>query len=269
MEHGRNCIRRSMAIHKKMPEPPNVLSSQDNKSKIACRAFAKGCGARMFIMEKGSTHSFKRVATYGIKRGAGEAIKNANEYWYIDNGYIGKIDEYFRVCHNSMVHDGRGDYPKDRFNRLKIKLKDWRKSGNHIVLCPSSPIMQEFLGLEAHPGNWVKETIKEIRKHTDRKVIVSTKFGDGINDFQKTPSNHPFNEVIKNAWAVVTYNSSIIVKSVVAGVPVVSLSPERRIGDLSLIEDPILERDFLYNLAHQQWSLEEMLEGQAWRGLNE
>lgn len=258
-----------MAIHKKLPEPPITLTSRDRKSVIACRTFAAGCGGECLLLKTNNPRHLKKIATYGIKRGAGGAIKRSEEYWYMDNGYIGKIDEYFRICHNSIVHDGRGDYPKDRFNKLNIKLKDWRKSGSHIVLCPSSPIMQEFLGLEAHPGNWVKETIKEIRKHTDRKIIVSTKFGDGINDFQKTPSKHPFSQVIKNAWAVVTYNSSVIVKSVVAGVPVVSLSPERRIGDLSLIEDPTLERGFLYNLAYQQWSLDEILQGQAWRELNE
>ena len=255
-----------MVVHKRLPKPPITLASRDNKSKLVCRAFAKGCKGK--ISPFGETF-FKRIATYGIKRGTDQAIKKSKEYWYIDNGYMGQRDHYFKICYNSIVHSGKGDYPKDRFNQLDIKLKDWRKTGDHIVLCPASPRMNRFLGLEDQPGDWTERTIEEIQKYTDRKIVVSTKFGDGIRIFSKIPSKHPFQEVIKNAWAVVTYNSSVIVKSVAMGVPVISLSPERKIGSLSSIENPLMERGFLYSLAYNQWSIQEIESGQAWRELNE
>ena len=262
-----------------------VVVTEHSISRRVCQSFAEGCdGVLVSPDECGS-----RIATYGIKRGSGEAIHRAEEYWHIDNGYYmssiryymssiqGRhpFEGYYRITHNGTMHNGDGDYPKDRFNKLvKEKMRDWRKTGDHIVLIPPSTPFQEFLGIHGpSSSSWLRNTLEEIKKYTDRKILVSTKFGSGwedevTKDMKKIPSENPYREAIENAWALVTYNSNCMTDAVIKGVPIISLSPERKIGSVAEIENPPMNRDFLYGLAYQQWTLEEMRTGQAWRELN-
>ena len=111
--------------------------------------------------------------------------------------------------------------------------------------------------------------ISELKQYTDRDIVVSTKYGDGLTCFTKTPSKNPFREIIKNAWAVVTFNSNTMVDSLIGGVPVISLTSDRKVGSLEEIENPIMDRAILYNLAYRQWTLKAFASGQAWRELND
>ena len=43
----------------------------------------------------------------------------------------------------------------------------------------------------------------------------------------------------------------------------------RKIGSIKEIENPIMDRGFLKNLAYKQWSRAEMESGKAWRELND
>jgi len=60
-----------------------------------------------------------------------------------------------------------------------------------------------------------------------------------------------------------------MVDSLIEGVPVVSLTNDRKIGSLSEIEQPVMDRKILYNLAYMQWTLKQFASGQAWMELNE
>ena len=256
-----------MEIHKEKYPKPDVVSPMFHRGRRVAEAFAHGCGANLYD----NTHRGKYIATYGIKYTTDEAIKLSENFWYMDNGYYGDTREYFRICYNKFIDDGLREYPKDRFEKFNITFKDWRQKGDHIVISPPSPVLQRFFGIgnDNDPGEWVKNLIKEIRQYTDRKIIVSTKYGDGISVFTKTPSKHPFEEAIKNAWALVTYNSNVMTKSLAEGIPVISLTEDRKIGSISEIETPVMNRDFLSNLAYRQWNLDEIRSGQAWRELNE
>jgi hypothetical protein len=59
------------------------------------------------------------------------------------------------------------------------------------------------------------------------------------------------------------------VDALVAGVPVITTSPMRKIGSLAEIESPVMDRSFLKNLAYRQWTIKEIESGQAWRELND
>ena len=261
-----------------------VVVTEHSISRAVCQSFVEGCNGVLVSPDECGP----RIATYGIKRGSGDAIHRAEEYWHIDNGYFmssnhsrpatqGKhsFGGYYRITHNGTMHSGDGDYPKDRFNKLvKEEMRDWRKTGDHIVLIPPSTIFQKFLGIHGpKPSSWLKNAFEEIQKYTDRRVLVSTKFANGWEDsfpkgMKKIPSENPYRKVIENAWALVTYNSNCMTDAVVKGIPIISLSPERKIGSIEEIENPPMDREFLYGLAYQQWTLEEMRTGQAWRELN-
>ena len=56
--------------------------------------------------------------------------------------------------------------------------------------------------------NWINETKKQIKKFSDREIIVHNKF-----------SNIPLEELLKNAWAFVSFQSTAGFKAMLSGVP--------------------------------------------------
>lgn len=244
--------------------PVSIINkSYNQRSSVVCGAFAKGCC--------GSTMSLKmwfdlwmkrqnppRIAAYGVLYGGETVIQNTPKYWHIDHGYFGRstdpdlYDGYYRITHNNFWHNGFGDHTWDRFNSLKVELKNWRKSGDHIVIVPPSKHMASVLNLQT----WLEETIFKIKKHTDRKILVSTKY------------KNPMSEVIKNAWCVVTDHSNSAIDAMAQGVPAIFTNPARKLGSIEDVENPPMDREFFKNLAHNQWTLEEIKSGKAWSDLN-
>ena len=240
--------------------PPYVVFTSHYRNQKIGKAFADGCGGVIISVENFMSSPNKTsIATYGILRGSGECIKEAENFWYIDHGYfkrstcLDRCEGYFRVVKNALWHDGSGDHTWDRFNNLQIGLKDWRKNGDHVVVVPPSGYMGGFfLGLE----NWLNDVLVSIKQYTDRPVVVSDRH------------NLPISEVLKNAWVVVTDHSNAAIDAMIEGVPAIMTNPSRKLGSIEEIENPPMSRDIFRNLANCQWTLEEMRSGQAWGELN-
>lgn len=254
-----------------MMEVPVSVLTADKKSQVIGTSFAKGCGGTTYKIKwlqkggksDGKHYNFQkieRVATYGILRGSDKYLKEASEYWYIDHGYFGKgtpsrFNGYYRITRNATVHDGFGDYPWDRFNKFNFELNDWRKNGNHIVLLPPSIPMGAFLGYGE--DDWIGSTEKELQKYTDREIVISKKH------------DNPLRKCLQDAWAVVADHSNAQIEALINGIPVICTNEARKIGSLSQIENPPMERNYLKNLAYQQWTIKEIERGQAWSELKE
>ena len=126
--------------------------------------------------------------------------------------------------------------------------------------------------LEIH--GWLDNTIKEIRKYTDREIVLSLKQNAAKGYYEKSLLandlvNLPIKEALKDAWVLVTDQSNTMITALTQGVPIICTNKNRRIGKVEDIENPIYERDWLKNLAYNQWSIDEIRSGQAWRELNE
>ena len=121
--------------------------------------------------------------------------------------------------------------------------------------------------------NWIEETVNELRKYTDRRIILRGKppqravrnttdrFVDALND---------------NIWATVTYNSIVAVESVMNGVPAFVMQENAALpvtlSDISKIEDPYFptkkERlKWVAFLSHNQFTKLEMGKGIAFKTL--
>ena len=254
-----------------MIEIPTSVLTPDIKSQAIGASFARGCRGETYQIKwfqtggksEGEHQDFRKidkVATYGILRGSDRYLKKANEYWYIDHGYFGKgnparFNGYYRITQNAIIHGGLGDYPWDRFNKLNSGLKEWRKTGSHIVLLPPSVLMGVFLGYDA--DDWINRTTKKLRKHTDRKIVISKK------------THNPLEKCLQDAWVVVADHSNAQTEALLNGIPVICTNDARKIGSLDQIENPPMERDYLRNLAYQQWNIKEIESGQAWGELKE
>ena len=260
------------------------------------------------------------VATYGVLRGAGEILRSAEEYWYIDRSYFcPKMSETnrivmpeeisFRITRNNTIHSGEGDHDWDRFYSLRSGMFrgcptdnidsytnlpcswpdwTWKKNGRHIVVVPSSKYMFGFLGIEG----WLADTLRDIIKHTDRDIYVSKKKGEARRlldyagaGYNAIPSKHngrllaghpqikdadcSLDEVLQDAWVLVTDSSNCMVDALLRGIPIICTHPNRKIGSIKEIESPVYDREILKNLAYNQWTMKQIRSGQAWEELNE
>jgi len=168
---------------------------------------------------------------------------------------------------------------------LNLSLKDWRASGEHILLACQRNGGWSMSGYSVI--DWVKNTVKEIRKYSDRPIIVRGHPGDKDAAKYLTQKNVDWslskNEKIKqdfnNAWATVTYNSSPGVASAIEGIPLFVTDPNARVSqaydvantDLSQIENPqIFDRQqWIERLSMSHWKFEELSNGSAWKHMKE
>ncbi len=240
-----------------------------------CTAFAAGCGGRVAPIGQ---PTLQRGAAffYGWTEHSVPLIEQCQaqctDWHYADNAYYFGRGKLFRVTKNALMHDGSGAAGPERFGRFGLEIKPWRKDGAHILITTQSELFYEAR-LHTSRAAWTGEIIEELREHTDRAIIVCHKPPAG-EMVSKQPHARDFESQLCDAWAVVTHSSSSAVKAVLDGVPVFSLAPSMvsRMGldDLARIEEPVYPDDreqWLWNLAANQWTLDEMRDGTCWRGL--
>lgn len=173
-------------------------------------------------------------------------------------------------------------------NDLRIQVKDWRKSGNHILIC-----LQRNGGWSMKGNNvwdWLESTVKMIRQCSDRPIIVRGHPGDKKtgrliqrNQIPPQVSSLPnvyFSDMqkktleqdLQNCWATVVYNSSPAVASAIEGVPIFVFDPiDCQAGDvantdISQIESPdIFDRtSWLDKIAMCHWNFDDLRSGVCW-----
>lgn len=168
---------------------------------------------------------------------------------------------------------------------LNISVKDWRQNGNHILLACQRNGGWSMQGYNV--VSWIKNTVMEIRKYSDRPILVrghpgdkyATNYLSNLNIGVKISTNEKIIDDFRNCWAAVTYNSSPGVAAGIEGVPVFVTDPNPKISqafdiantDLSLIENPkTFDRiNWLNKLSMCHWKADEILSGEAWIHMRE
>ena len=193
-------------------------------------------------------------------------------YWYTDTPYFGRFDNknlkpnnhYWRICKNN-IHVGLIKNCKDdRLAKFKNSVKEPKRDGSYILVCPSSSGVNQYL----RQPNWTAETVATLKKHTDRAIKIREKpRGQGTSG--PAVAKVPIQEDLKNAWACVTSCSISAIESMSEGVPVFchekSFATPIASTDLSHIENPIFTdpHEWLCSLAYQQFTPEEYDNGIA------
>jgi hypothetical protein len=241
-------------------------------------------------------HDYKRakntiedaILVRGIS--AGNFIKHAEQsgrdYYFMETGYLGNYrginnetgrKVYHRIEKNAMQQRRFLDVPDDRWQALckfnpDLNYKGWRKPGKNILLIMNTEKPFDFYGVDRE--QWIKSTIDTIRAHTDRPIIIREKAGRS----ERTTTDNIYEALSNNVWALVTFNSIAAIEAIQHGVPAFALAPTAAApvacADLSLIEAPLkLDRDIIYkwlsSVAYGQFSVEEILTGQAWHMVQE
>jgi len=166
---------------------------------------------------------------------------------------------------------------------LSINVKPWRKSGSYILLCCQRNQGWSMKGLDV--VKWINNTVKELRKYTDRGILVRAHPGDKhahryLRETKlKVSNNKSIKKDFEKAWATITYNSSPGVASAIEGVPIYVTDPIPETSqayavantDLSTIENPTTfnRNEWLERLAMCHWKMDELSNGDAWKHIKQ
>jgi hypothetical protein len=196
------------------------------------------------------------------------------DFYFTDMAYFGRwmnndTKHYWRIIKNECHPTVHFQRPSDRFDSFNIEVEPWKKDGKHILVCPSSPTMNNFYNEQ----NWIQDTVAKLQQHTDRKIIVRNKpraKGTSGPRAVKLGGLKTFQEEVKDAWAIVTSVSMCAVESLCMGIPVFTTkySPVHSLGeqDLSKIETPRypdFRKTILNSLAYCQFTPQEFADGTA------
>lgn len=237
--------------------PINCYYTDHFINQTVIQFFSKSLGLPLLKIDEYKDNE-KYFASYGILRGTELILKKKFNYIYIDHGYfnaskrkftkerntiISELNGYFRIIKNDLYFNK--DYLNNdtkRFEKLNITLKD-KVKGNKIILSEPTQNTLNFLNQK----NWKENTIKEIKKYTDREIIIHNKF-----------SEIPLHTLFENAFAFVSCQSTAGFLAISQGVPsYFTHNSLKNFGDIKDIEKNNLNHSLLYNAANTQWSLKE------------
>jgi len=187
-----------------------------------------------------------------------------------ENGYLrGRHDggDYYALAVHG--HNGSGQWPDgglERWDALGITLNPWRTVGRHILVAPNRPFGMRGTVM---PAQWGERTADRLRKVTQRPVRLRLHPGNGR-------AAVPLEDDLRDAWAVVIWSSSVGIKALVEGVPVVCEAPYwvckgAALGSIDEIYPRLDLSDMrlraMRSLAWAQWSIPEIASGAAFRHL--
>lgn len=163
----------------------------------------------------------------------------------------------------------------ERFLVHNRTIKPWTYGGSDILVVGMSERAAQVWGF-GHARDHAAAMIAEIRKHTDRPIVYTTK---ALTDGEEPIPNvryalGPIKDALRNIWMVITYRSNAAVDGLLEGIPCIVLGDHPALtmshNDLMKIEEPLRLPDparlqFCSDLAWHQFSLREMRSGYFWK----
>ena len=197
----------------------------------------------------------------GIKRG---------KTWKVGLNGINR-DAYFGPSNNDNT----------RAEHLGLRLGDWRKSGDYILICGQHDKSLQWQN-QPRMSNWFLQTYDTIRKHTDRPILFRPHprcrlehIERGLRYVERQEPRHihgtydDFDMGFNNVWATVSHSSNPGVHSCINGVPAF-VSPSSLAYDVGNdidffhdIEDPLTpdRTQWLNDYAWTEYTVEEISNG--------
>jgi hypothetical protein len=233
------------------------------------RAFAQGIGCRIAYAENEPFTLRDIPIVWGVLRGSDRILARAQAqglyFFYIDHSYFDRgHGNSYRITRNRYEAGAIRDCPADRVAALNVEVQPWRKSGRDIIVCPPT----DFFAAAHDCAGWLDSTLARLREVTDRPVHIRTKPKPG-------ESAVPLAQALQSAHALVTHSSNVAIEAACLGTPVfvADASAAAPVGctDLGQIEQPVYgdREPWLAHLAYNQFTLEEISDGRAWRMLLE
>lgn len=183
----------------------------------------------------------------------------------------------------------------DRWTQIQrdqnIEIKDWKKSGDYILLIlqrPGDSSLKNLISKFGDYSNFLKQTLLEIKRNSTRPIkvrlhplrrekqlevlnsldIKNLHISKNMQGTTRLEGGDGLEKDLENAWCSIGFNSNALTESICEGVPTFSLCPSSMAWEcsnttLSRIESPqFFDREqWLNNLAYCQWRTDEIKEG--------
>jgi hypothetical protein len=224
------------------------------------------------------------------RRGGRTVIADSNLFLYADtNNPLHYLRYSFDGIFPNTGEYCDGDPDPARWATIQkemgIRVRDWRGSGDHILLCLQRNGGWSMSGISV--VDWAAKTILELRKYTDRLIVIRPHPGDkhAAQYIANFPPAGPLKNVViedpvvpltrnlKYCWAAVAHNSSPTVGAALEGVPIFVTDPVRSQcrdianTDLSQIENPGMpdRTAWLHRISQFHWSHADLTSGRCWQ----
>jgi hypothetical protein len=238
------------------------------------QSFVQGAGGQISTWSKEEFTTTPVVLRGITKRKQMEACRAANrDFYYIDTGYFGngKKKIYHRITKNDVQWFGPVvDRPGDRLKITGVKPRKMRPGTNILLAPPSQKLLNNYdIILE----DWLANVQEEIKKYTDRPVVIRTKQG------RSTRVNDDTMEMAldRDVHCLVTFSSIAAGEALLHGKPAITLGPNaaaplcsHSLSEIEHLKIPTLDEvdAWARHIAYCQFTEEEMRDGTAWRILN-
>lgn len=198
-------------------------------------------------------------------------------FYYMDTGYFGNEKNsanpdgwkfWHRIVKNDLQHGDIVQRPDDRFKLFNKQFRPWKKSGRKILIAKPDEKPCKFYGIDLN--QWTQSTVEEIKKHTDRPVVIRERAPKRIDRITTDTLQQALDD---DVFALVTFNSVAAIESIFHGIPAFTLAPTNAaspvsLQDLSKINEPYYpDKDKLYawgcHLAYGQFHTSELKSGKA------
>lgn len=228
------------------------------------RRFALGCGGKLISTPQPQwTASDHAVVAKGVAAGLVPQFRQRSlRFWYLDSAYI-QIPgpRYARIERGAFwPPPPNSGYSMDRAHSIGVRLKPWRKTGSHVLLCLPGPRAGADFGIDMR--KWWAEIRATLSQTTDRPIRMRHKKARVLGP--------PLAVDLEDAWCVVTHSSTSAVSAAIAGIPVFCepTCAAAAVGRTDLeIESPATPDDreeWISALAWRQFSWHELRNGMAW-----
>lgn len=252
-------------------------------------AFYEGCPTEANLIEGFKYEPSEVAVVFGVHKSKiskswprgrvfREQRKNNLDVVVLETGYINRGDgqnHHYAAGLNGL--NGRADFRNknmgpERFEALKVDLRPY-SPGQNVIVCGQVP-WDASVDHSDHKA-WIHQTLKKLEQLTTRPIIFRP---HPLANLPRVPgfgySTAPLAEDLKDAHAVVTFNSNSGVEAALYGKPVFAADEGSMVWsiankELHRIEDPEYpnRQQWARNLAYCQWTLAEMREGKAWAHL--
>jgi len=241
-------------------------------------------GSEDIIIRDQTLGTSQDIVFAGLLRGNYHLLKYANDnnldFFYIDHAYFDpgyKGKRWMRIVKNGFVKNiitGEIDC-KRLYQNFKIdfqKYHEYKDKRNIVVLPPSNTVSRVFDCID-----WEEKIVSEIKKYTDRPIVMRYKNGPIMDEtMTRSKSRQIYNydktiqEELNDAYCVVSFNSSVALRALEMGIPVIcekycpAYPVSNKIQDIeNLIE---YEREKLFtSLSWGQFNIEEARNSKTFR----
>ncbi len=215
-----------------------------------------------------------------------ECKKAKRDFYYIDTGYLGNFPSegnssgkkiWHRVVKNDLQHLHPLGVPEDRWNNLvkqdsRLRWTGWKNYNKKILLVLPNPKACRYYDIDC--DKWISETTEKIKTYSNLPIEVRVKGS-------RSERNHGYSiysAFDTGVYATVSFNSIASLESVLYGVPsfvsVPCAASTLASDDLSMLKNPYKPETnkitkMCHTLAYGQYTHEEILNGTAWKIINE